>query len=92
MMTRNKLFAVTGLAAALAFSGWSAFAQSGTLAPPGPPPPPEEGMMFFSTEGPGPGGPAEGIVVMGFEGGFDLLLEPVEADTEGFFSFGWRGF
>jgi len=71
MMTRNKLFAVTGLAAALAFSGWSALAQSGTLAPPGPPPPPEGDMMFFSTEGPGPGGPAEGIVVMGFEGGFE---------------------
>ena len=28
----------------------------------------------------------------GFEGGFDLLLELVEADAEGFFGFGWGGF
>ena len=28
----------------------------------------------------------------GFERGFDLLLELVEADAEGFFGFGWGGF
>ncbi len=28
----------------------------------------------------------------GFEGGFDLLLELVEADAEGFFGFGRGGF
>ncbi len=28
----------------------------------------------------------------GFEGGFDLLLELVEADAEGFLRFGWGGF
>jgi len=71
MMKRRKPFAAAGLAAALAFSGWSAFAQSGAPAPPGLPPPPDGDVMFFSTNGLEPGGPAEGIVVMGFEGGFE---------------------
>lgn len=69
MRTRTKYFAVAGLAATLAFSGWSAFAQSG--APAGPPSQ-EEDVMYLATGGPGPDGQVVGpIAFIGVEGGFE---------------------
>jgi hypothetical protein len=70
MRTRTKYFAAAGLAAALAFSGWSAFAQSGTPTPAGPPPH-DEDVMYLATGGPGPEGPVGPIAIIGFEGGFE---------------------
>jgi hypothetical protein len=70
MRTRTKYLAPAGLAAALAFSAWTAFAQSGNPAPAGPPPH-DEDVMYLATGGPGPDGPVGPIAIIGFEGGFE---------------------
>lgn len=71
MRTRTKCFAAAGLAATLAFSGWSAFAQSGTPAPLGPPPPHDEDVLYLAAGSPGPDGPVGPIAFVSFEGGFE---------------------
>jgi len=68
MTTRNRYLAVAGLAAALAFTGWSAFAQSG--APTGPASD-DENVMYLATGGPGPEGPVGPIAIIDFDGGFE---------------------
>jgi len=70
MSTGNKWLAVAGLAAAFAFSGMSAFAQSGVPSAVPPPLPPDQDAIWVSAGEPGPGGPPEPFVIMSFEGGY----------------------
>jgi hypothetical protein len=71
MRTRIKLSTVAGFAALLAFSSWSALAQSGNPAPVTSSSPHDEDVLYLAAGGPGPEGPVGPIAFVSFEGGFE---------------------